>query len=94
MKIDTTQALQNLNSSKIKIDPNSDDAKLKKQTDNFEALILKEILDISLKSENSLFGKDAGDKIYHSMYNDALSKAMSGSFGYSQLLFNYLKQNR
>jgi len=94
MKIDTTIALQNLNSSKIELDPNSDDAKLKKQTDNFEALIIKEILDISLKSENSLFGKDAGDKIYHSMYNDALSKAMSGSFGYSQLLFNYLKQNR
>jgi len=94
MKIDSTIALQNLNSAKIDIDPNSDDAKLKKQTDNFEALILKEILDISLKSENSLFGKDAGDKIYHSMYNDALSKAMSGSFGYSQLLFNYLKQNR
>ena len=94
MKIDTTIALQNLNSSKIELDPNSDDANLKKQTDNFEALIIKEILDISLKSENSLFGKDAGDKIYHSMYNDALSKAMSGSFGYSQLLFNYLKQNR
>ena len=93
MNIDNTIALENFNNKKIKLDKTTD-AKLKEQTDKFEAFFLKQIFDISLKSENSLFGKDAGDKIYHSMYNDALSNSMSGSFGYSELLFNYLKQNQ
>jgi len=93
MNIDNTIALENFNNKKIKLDKTTD-AKLKEQTDKFEAFFLKQIFDISLKSENSLFEKDAGDKIYHSMYNDALSNAMSGSFGYSELLYNYLKQNQ
>ncbi len=77
-----------------KIEPTADDKKLKEQTDNFEAFMLKSILDISLKKENSLYGKDAGDKIYHSMYNDTMSKALSGGMGYSELLFNFLKENQ
>jgi len=75
-----------------KIIKTDDDKKLKEQTDNFEAFMIKSILDISLKRENSLFGKDAGDKIYNSMYNDTMSKALSGGMGYSQLLFNFLKE--
>ena len=71
----------------------SDDEKLKEQTDAFEAVILKQMLDISLKSENSLYPNDAADKIYKSMYNEQMSKTLSGSFGFSDLLFNYLKEN-
>ena len=70
-----------------------DDAKLKEQTDQFEAIFLQKILDISIKNENPLFPKSAGSDIYHSMNNQALSRHMSGSFGYSELLFNYLKEN-
>jgi Rod binding domain-containing protein len=91
MKIDTSIAL--LESGKPKITPTKDDMKLKEQTDAFEAFLVKEILDISLKRENTLFGKDAADKIYQSMYNDTFSKALSGGFGYSELLYNYLKEN-
>ncbi len=69
-----------------------DDKKLKAQTDNFEAFMIKKVLDISLKRENTLFGKDPGDKIYNSMYNDTMSKALSGGLGYSELLFNFLKE--
>ncbi len=69
-----------------------DDKKLKEQTDNFEAFMIKKVLDISLKRENTLFGKDPGDKIYNSMYNDTMSKALSGGLGYSELLFNFLKE--
>ena len=65
---------------------------LKKQTDNFEAVILKHFLDESLKMDNSLFPKSAGQNIYNSMYKDTLSKELSGGFGYSELLFNYLKE--
>jgi hypothetical protein len=52
------------------------------------------LLDTSLKQDNSLFGKDPGDKIYHSLYRDELSKASAGSFGFSQMLFDHLKQNK
>jgi Rod binding domain-containing protein len=74
------------------ISKTDDDKLLKEQTDNFEAFMVKKILDISLKMDNSLFGKDAGDKIYNSMYNDTMSKALSGGMGYSELLYNFLKE--
>ncbi len=91
--IDTTLALSSFDP---KIDTakvlSEDDQKLKEQTDQFEAFLLKKVLDISLKSENKLFGKDAGDKIYQSMYNDTFSKALSGDIGFSQMLFDFLKE--
>ena len=72
------------------------DKMLKEQTDKFEAFFLKQVLDIAMNSEeeNSLFPKDAGDKIYKSMYNDTMSSALSGGLGISEMVFNYLKQGR
>ncbi len=93
MKLDNSLALMQAQTPSIKIE-NETDAKLKEQTDKFEAFFIKQILDISLKREGSLFPKDAGDKIYRSMYHDAMSNQMSGKFGYSELLFNFLKENR
>ncbi|EPB7444677.1 hypothetical protein ACRR3O_001414 [Campylobacter lari] len=69
-----------------------EDKALKEQTDAFEAFLIKSVLDISLKQENSLFGKDVSDEIYSSMYNDTMSKALSGGLGFSKLLFDYLKE--
>ncbi|TQR57309.1 hypothetical protein [Campylobacter troglodytis] len=68
------------------------DQALKEQTDAFEAFFIKSILDISLKNKASIFKDDASDKIYSSMYNDAMSKALSGGMGFSELLFNFLKE--
>jgi Rod binding domain-containing protein len=92
LKVDTSLAM--LDRVKPTIDKSLDDKKLKEQTDKFEAYFIKQIFDIALKSDNPLFGKDAADKIYRSMYNDALSQKSAGSFGYSELLFNYLKENQ
>ena len=89
LSIDNTVALNSLNKD-FKVNT-LDEKKLKESTDAFEALLVKEVLDISLKNQNSIFGKDAGDKIYNSMYNDTMSKALSGGFGFSELLFNFLK---
>jgi Rod binding domain-containing protein len=90
MQIDNTLALQNV--SIPKITQSNDDEKLKEQTDAFEAFLVKKILDISIKNENSIFGKDSADKIYNSMYNDTMSQALGGGFGFSDILFNYLKE--
>ncbi|EAK0773104.1 hypothetical protein GUK80_05385 [Campylobacter jejuni] len=81
--------------SSIKINDNDivkEDEALKEQTDAFEAFFLKQVLDASLKSQNSLFGKDASDEIYSSMYNDTMSKALSGGMGFSKLLYDFLKE--
>ena len=77
-----------------KINSNVEDAALKEQTDAFEAVILKMIMDNAAKNEKNLFSeqKDPGDKIYKSMYRDELSKASSGGFGFSQMLYDYLSQ--
>jgi len=94
MKIDNSVALSYLDATKIPLHVDkSNDKKLKEETDKFEAFFIKKILDVSLKNDNTLFGKDAGDKIYHSMYNDAISNKMGGKFGFSQMLFDFLKQN-
>ncbi|RAX54000.1 hypothetical protein CCY99_04775 [Helicobacter sp. 16-1353] len=74
------------------IDKNANDIKLREQTDSFEALILKTLLDTSLNMDNPLYPKEVGSEIYQSMYKDSISQSLSGSFGYSDLLFNYLKE--
>lgn len=76
------------------IDKNSDAQALRKQTDQFEAVIVKMMLDNAMKDEQNIFNSsnDPGDKIYKSMFRDELSKASAGSFGFSQMLFEYLSE--
>lgn len=98
MQVDTTLALNSYN--KIKTDTitshkdKSNDKLLREQTDAFESFLVKEILDISLKETetNELFPKTAGADIYKSMYNDTMSRALSGGLGFSDLLYDFLKQ--
>ncbi|EJF07014.1 Rod binding protein [Thiovulum sp. ES] len=68
------------------------DSQLREKTDQFESIILKTLLDVSMKDSNKLFGEDAGDKIYQSMFRDELSKMSAGGFGISETLFNFLKE--
>ncbi|PHS58181.1 MAG: hypothetical protein COB17_04085 [Sulfurimonas sp.] len=77
-----------------KIDPKAEDASLRKQTDAFESVILKMLLDNAMKDEKNLFSEqnDPGDKIYKSMYRDELAKTSAGSFGFSSMLYNYLSR--
>ena len=77
-----------------KIDANIENAALREQTDAFEAVIVKMIMDNAAKDEKNLFSQqnDPGDKIYKSMYRDELSKASAGGFGFSQMLYDYLSQ--
>ena len=77
-----------------KIDAKAEDAELRKQTDAFESVIIKMLMDDAAKDEKNLFSEqnDPGDKIYKSMYRDELSKASAGGFGFSQMLYDYLSQ--
>jgi len=66
--------------------------KLKQACDDFESEILNFYLKEALNSKNDLFPENPGEKIYKSMYREELSKSLSGNFGYSKLLFDYLKE--
>jgi Rod binding domain-containing protein len=65
--------------------------KLKEVCDKFESEILNFYLKEALNSDESLFPSSPGEKIYKSMYQETLSQEISGNFGYSKLLFDYLK---
>jgi peptidoglycan hydrolase FlgJ len=70
------------------------DKALREKTDQFEAVIVKMMLDEAMKDEKNLFSStnDPGDKIFKSMYRDELCNASAGGFGFSQMLFENLSQ--
>ncbi len=71
-----------------------DSKKLKEQTDAFEAIIIKMLLDKAISSEDPLLPKDPGREIYRSMQNDQMSRELSGVFGYSELLYRFLTEKK
>ena len=92
-----TQNIAMMQSQKMpKIDPKAEDKALREQTDAFEAVIVKMLMDNAMKDEKNIFSSqnDPGDKIYKSMYREKLSEASAGSFGFSQMLYEYLSQKR
>jgi Rod binding domain-containing protein len=78
--------------NKVDITKTSNLQKLKQSCDDFESEILKHFLKDSLKKDDTLYPKTPGENIYEGMYQEQLSKDLSGGFGYSKLLFNYLKE--
>ena len=68
--------------------------KLKEQTDAFEAIVVKMLLDVAMQSKETLLPKDPGRDIYRSMMNEERSRQLSGAFGYSELLFDYLTRKK
>jgi hypothetical protein len=68
--------------------------RLKEQTDAFEAIIVKMLLDEAMQAKDPLLPEDPGRKIYRSMMNEERSKQLCGAFGYSELLFNYLVEKK
>lgn len=95
MKLDPSASLGAYQASKTPmIDKNSSDEKLREQTDAFEAILLKFMLDTSLNLDSPLYPKQPGADIYQSMYKDTLANHLSGGFGYSQMLFDWLKEQQ
>ena len=92
--IDVSTALGSYATSKASAIKNvsKEDAALIEKTDSFESVIVKQLLDIALDEKYSLFPDAAGKDIYKSMYTDAISNSVSGNFGYSKMLFDFLKE--
>jgi Rod binding domain-containing protein len=89
-QIDTSVAMYSAQKMpEIRLDES--DKALREQTDAFEAVFLKQMLDITMKSNDSMFPKGPGSDIYKSMYTQTLSDNLAGTFGFSDMLFNYLK---
>ncbi|RDU64041.1 hypothetical protein CQA53_08130 [Helicobacter didelphidarum] len=80
--------------SKVGDKTDSSDKALREQTDKFEAIFIKTLLDTSLNLDNPLYPKQPGSDIYNSMFKEQLAENLSGGFGYSELLFNYLKDKQ
>lgn len=91
--INTSQILSQQNSVPT-MNRNVEDKELRDQTDAFEAVIIKMLMDNAAKDEKNIFSQenDPGDKIYKSMYRDELSRASAGGFGFSQMLYEYLSR--
>ncbi|MFA5234282.1 MAG: rod-binding protein [Sulfurimonas sp.] len=79
-----------------KIDEKAENAELREQTDAFESVIIKMLMDNAMQNEKNLFSEanDPGDKIYKSMYREELAKASAGGFGFSQMLYDFLSEKR
>jgi Rod binding domain-containing protein len=78
------------------INEKAENKALREQTDAFESVIIKMLLDNASKNETNLFTEqnDPGEKIYKSMFREELAKASAGGFGFSQMLYDYLSEKR
>ena len=94
MKIDNSINLLSLNQVKIPKKSKDDDIELKKATDKFGAIFVKQFLDLTLKPEYGTMPKGVGSDIHTSMYTRAVSESLSGVFGISDMLFKHLKDGK
>lgn len=95
MNIDSTfvnsAKLQNSDVKSLNVN-NLQDEGLKKVCDDFESFFTQQLLEISLKS-TKVAGEGTGSDIIKGMYTEAVSKNSSGTFGISDMLYNFLSEN-
>lgn len=70
-----------------------DNQALKAACDNFESFFMQQMLDISLKSTN-IAGEGTGSDIIKGMYTENISKASAGTMGISDVLFQFLIEQK
>lgn len=71
---------------------NLQDESLKKVCDDFESFFTQQLLEISLKSSN-IAGEGTGSEIIKGMYTETVSRDSAGTFGISDMLYNFLSEN-
>ncbi|RLA74130.1 MAG: hypothetical protein DRG78_21580 [Epsilonproteobacteria bacterium] len=78
---------KNLNGDKIPED------NLKKVCNDFESFFMTQLLDISLK-DTKVAGEGVGSDIIKGMYTDNMARQSSGSLGISDMLYQFLSENK
>ena len=66
---------------------------LKKVCNDFESFFMNQLLEISLKT-TKVAGEGVGADIFKGMYIDSISKQSSGNLGISDMLYQFLSENK
>ena len=83
--------LQNKDFKNLKTD-NLENKELREVANSFESFFLNQIMDVSLKS-TKIAGDGPGSDIIKSMYLQNIADSSSGSFGISDMLYEFLSKN-
>ena len=70
-----------------------DDVQLQKVCNDFESFFLNQIMEVSLKS-TKVAGEGAGSDIIKGMYTQSVADNSTGSLGISNMLYEFLIQNK
>ncbi|MDN5126053.1 rod-binding protein [Aliarcobacter butzleri] len=82
-----TNKFDNINSESLK-----EDKELRQVSNDFEAFFLNQILNVSLK-DTAVAGEGTGSDIIKGMYLQSLADNSTGTFGISDMLYDFLSQN-
>lgn len=83
--------LQNKDFKNIKTD-NLEDKELREVANSFESFFLNQIMDVSLKS-TKIAGEGPGSDIIKGMYLQNIADSSAGTFGISDMLYEFLSKN-
>jgi len=83
--------LQNKDFKNLKTE-DLEDKELREVANSFESFFLNQIMDVSLKSTN-IAGEGPGSDIIKSMYLQNIADSSSGTFGISNMLYEFLSEN-
>ncbi|MAD41546.1 MAG: hypothetical protein CL623_04050 [Arcobacter sp.] len=83
--------LQNKDFKNIKTE-NLEDKELREVANSFESFFLNQIMDVSLKSTN-IAGEGPGSDIIKGMYLQNIADSSAGTFGISNMLYEFLSKN-
>lgn len=81
------QSLQSIATNKDFVDQ-----KLKSVCNDFESFFIQQMLEVSMKS-SSIAGEGTGSEIIKGLYTEGISKSASGTFGISDMLYEFLSKN-
>lgn len=83
--------LQNKDFNNIKT-KDLEDKELREVANSFESFFLNQIMDVSLKS-TKIAGEGPGSDIIKGMYLQTISDSSAGTFGISNMLYEFLSKN-
>ena len=83
--------LQNKDFKNIKTE-NLENKELREVANSFESFFLNQIMDVSLKS-TKIAGEGPGSDIIKGMYLQSISDSSAGTFGISNMLYEFLSKN-